>query len=70
MPETPKVFQKKSKVKTWFNEVAREVLNEGSEATGNTVEAVQGYPNLPSDDSESEIEMEAPLTLQCRVWKR
>ena len=26
MPETPKLFRKKSKVKTWFNGLAREVL--------------------------------------------
>ena len=43
MPETPKVFQKKSKVKTWFNGLAREVLtgedlpvSESSVATGNS----------------------------------
>ena len=44
MPETPKVFRKKSKVKTWFNGLAREVLTgedlpvrESSVAAGNTV---------------------------------
>jgi len=26
MPETPKLFRKKSKVKTWFNGIARETL--------------------------------------------
>ena len=42
MPETLKVFRKKSKVKTWFNGLAREVLtgedlpvSESSVATGN-----------------------------------
>ena len=49
MPETPKVFRKKSKVKTWFNGLAREVLTgenlpvrESSVATGNTVD-IQVY---------------------------
>ena len=43
MPETLKVFRKKSKVKTWFNGLAREVLTgdlpvlEPRVATGNTV---------------------------------
>ena len=44
MPETPKVFRKKSKVKTWFNGLAREVLTVedlpvrvSSVTTGNTV---------------------------------
>ena len=44
MPETLKVFRKKSEVKTWFNGLAREVLkgedlpvSESSVATGNTV---------------------------------
>ena len=67
MPETPKVFWKKSKVKTWFNGLAREVLTgedlpvrESSGATGNTVATFQGYPSLPSDDSGSEVEMERP----------
>ncbi|XP_023331744.1 uncharacterized protein LOC111703889, partial [Eurytemora carolleeae] len=66
MPETPKVFRKKSKVRTWFNGLAREVLTgedlparESSVATGNTVATFQGYPSLPSD-SESEVEMEGP----------
>ena len=65
MPETLKVFRKKSKVKTWFNGLAREVLtgeelpvSESSVATGNTVATFQGYPSLPSDDSGSEVEME------------
>ena len=65
--ETPKVFRKKSKVKTWFNGLAREVLTgedlpvrESSGATGNTVATFQGYPSLPSDDSGSEVEMEGP----------
>ena len=42
--ETPKLFRKKSKVKTWFNGLAREVLTgedlpvrESSGATGKTV---------------------------------
>ena len=67
MPETPKLFRKKSKVKTWFNGLAREVLtgedlpaHEPRVATGNTVATVQGYPNLTSDDSGSELEMEGP----------
>ena len=67
MPETPKLFRKKSKVKTWFNGLAREVLTgedlpvrEYSVATGNTVATFQGYPSLPSDDSGSEVEMEGP----------
>ena len=65
MPETLKVFRKKSKVKTWFNRLAREVLtgeelpvSESSVATGNTVATFQGYPSLPSDNSGSEVEME------------
>ena len=67
MPETPKVFRKKGKVKTWFNRLAREVLTgedlpvrESSVATGNAVATFQGYPSLPSDDSEKEVEMEGP----------
>ena len=62
---TLKVFWKKSKVKTWFNRLAREVLT-GEDlpvsglrvATGNTVATLQEYPSLPSDDSGSEVEME------------
>ena len=67
MPETPKVFRKKSKVKTWFNGLAREVLTGedlpvrvSSVTTGNTVATFQGYPSLPSDDSGLEVEMEGP----------
>ena len=67
MPETPKLYWKKSKVKTWFNGLAREVLTGedlpvrvSSVTTGNTVATFQGYPSLPSDDSESEGEMEGP----------
>ena len=67
MPETPKVFRKKSKVKTWVNGLAREVLTGedlparvSSVATGNTVATFQGYLNLPSDDSGLEVEMEGP----------
>ena len=63
----PKVFRKKSKVKTWFNGLARETLAEDrlseselSVATGNTVATFQGYPSLHSDDSGSEVEMEGP----------
>ena len=67
MPKTLKVFWKKSKVKTWFNRLAREVLT-GEDlpvhgprvATGNTVAKFQGYPSLPSEDSGSEVEMEGP----------
>ena len=63
--ETPKLFRKKSKVKTWFNGLAREVLEDlpvrvSSVTTGNTVATFQGYPSLPRDDSESEGEMEGP----------
>ena len=67
MPKTPKLFQKKSKVKNFFNGLAREVLTGEdlpvrvpSVDTGNTVATSQGYPSLPSDDSESEGEMEGP----------
>ena len=67
MPETPKLFQKKSKVKNFFNGLAREVLTGEdlpvrvpSVDTGNTVATSQGYPSLPSDDSESEGDMERP----------
>ena len=67
MPETPKLFRKKSKVKTWFNGLAREVLTGEdlpvrrlSVTTGSNVATLQGYPSLPSDDSESEGEMEGP----------
>ena len=67
MPKTPKVFRKKSKVKTWFNRFAREVLtgevlpvNESRVATGNTVATFQGYLSLPSEYSRSEVEMERP----------
>ena len=67
MPKTPKVFRKKSKVKTWFNRLAKEVLigedlpvQEQRVATGYTVANFQGYSSLPSDDSGSEVEMEGP----------
>ena len=65
MPETPKVFRKKSKVKTWFNRLAREVLTGvdspvSSVGTGNTVATFQGFLSLPSDNSGSEVEMEGP----------
>jgi len=67
MPETPKLFRKKSKVKNFFNGLAREVLT-GEELPGrvpsvnpgSTVATSQGYPSLPSDDSELEGEMEGP----------
>ena len=52
-------------MKTWFNGLAREVLTvddlpvRGQRgAPGNTVATFQEYPNLPSDDSGSEVEME------------
>ena len=52
-------------MRTWFNELAREILtgeelpvSESSVATGNTVVTFQGYQSLPSDDSGSEVEME------------
>jgi hypothetical protein len=79
MPETPKVFRKKSKVKTWYNGLARETLAEdylserapngsrvpaGSVATGNTVAEFHGYPTLPSDDAESEVKMEGQQSQQ------
>ena len=79
MPETPKVFRKKSKVKTWFNGLARETLAgdylserapngsrvpAGSVATGNTVAEFHGYLTLPSDDSEYEVEMEGQQSQQ------
>ena len=61
------MFRKKSKVKTWFNGLAREVLagedlpaSKYRVTTGNTVATFQGYPSLPSDDSEPEVEMEGP----------
>ena len=67
MPKTPKLFRKKSEVKTWFNGLAREVLTGenlpvrvSSVTIGNTVATFQGYPSLPSDDSGSEVEMEGP----------
>ena len=67
MPKTLKVLWKKSKVKTWFNGLPREVLtgedlpvSEPSMATGNTVANFQGYPSLLSHDSGSEVEMEGP----------
>ena len=67
MPETPKVFRKKSKVKTWFKGLTREDLTgedlpvrEQRVATGNTVVNFQGYPSLPKDDSGYEVEMEGP----------
>ena len=52
------MIRKKSKVKTWFNGLAREVLT-GEDlpvsgprvAVGNKVATFQGYPSLPSDDS-------------------
>ena len=54
-------------MKTWFNGLAREVLagedlpvRVSSVTTGNTVATFQGYPRLPSDDSELEGEMEGP----------
>ena len=79
MPETPKVFRKKSKVKTWFNGLARETLAgdylserapngsrvpAGSVATENTVAEFHGYLTLPSDDSEYEVEMEGQQSQQ------
>ena len=56
-------------MKTWFNGLAKETLagdnlpkSEPRVATGNTVATFQGYPNFPSDDSGSEVEMEGPPT--------
>ena len=60
--------------------LAREVLtgedlpvSEYSVAIGNTVATLQGYLNLPSDDSGSKVEMEGgrgcqPLHLQLRAY--
>ena len=54
-------------MKTWFNGLAREVLTgedlpvrEPRVATGNKLATFQGYPDLPSDNSGSEVEMEGP----------
>ena len=59
------MIRKKSKVKTWFNGLAREVstgedlpVSGPRGAVGNKVATFQGYPSLHSDDSESEVEME------------
>ena len=61
MPETPKVFRKKSKVKTWFNRLAREVLTgEVLPVNESCVATFQGYPSLPSEYFRSEVEMEGP----------
>ena len=61
-------------MKTWFNGLAREVLTgedlpvrEPGVATGNTVANFQGYPNLPSDDSGLEVEIEGPSNLVMDV---
>ena len=35
-------------------------MRESNVATGDSVATFQGYPNLPSDDSGSEVEMERP----------
>ena len=35
-------------------------MRESSVATGNTVVTFQGYPSLPNDDSEMEVEKEGP----------
>ena len=52
-------------MKTWFNGLAREVstgedlpVSGPRVAVGNKVATFQGYPSLPSDDSESEVETE------------
>ena len=54
-------------MKTWFNGLAREVLTgedlpvrEPRVATGNTVATFQEYPNLSSENSGSDVEMEGP----------
>ena len=64
--------RKKSKVKTFFKNVTRETLagdylpesessvedqQQSSAAANSTAEQYQGYPTLPSDDSDQEIEM-------------
>ena len=64
--------RKKSKVKNWFRDITRETvagdyLPESESSVENqqqssavarvTVEQFQGYPTLPSDESDSEIEM-------------
>ena len=75
MPETPKVFWKKSKVKTCFDRLASETLagdqlskSELQVATENTVATFQGYPSLPSDDTWSEVEMEGAPNPQRKTW--
>ncbi len=49
-------------MRNFFNGLAREDLpgRVPSVNPGNTVATSQGYPSLPSDDSESEGEMEGP----------
>ena len=64
--------RKKSKVKSFFKNVARETLagdympesepsveeqQQGSTAANSTEEQDQGYSNLPSDESDSDQEM-------------
>ena len=71
MPETPK-FRKQSKVRTWFNGIARETLagdnisasalsvenqQQDSAAVRVTVEPCRGYPNLLSDKSYTELDI-------------
>ena len=65
MPENPKLFRKKSKVRTWFNVLARETVagdylpqseliagsqQQSSAVASVTVDQFQGYPTLPSDE--------------------
>ena len=49
MPETPKVFRKKSKVKTWFNGLAREVLT-GEDLPVSGPRAAEEINGLPFKD--------------------
>ena len=67
MPETLK-FKKKSKVRTWFRETVAvdyfplselSVVNQqqGRAATSVTVKPFQGYLTLPSNKSDTELDM-------------
>ena len=60
MPETLKLLKKRSKVKTWFRDIARETVagdylpeseesaqQQDSASTSSTVDPFQGYPTLP-----------------------
>ena len=75
--ETPKLFRKKSKVKTWFNGVAREVftgedlpVRVSSVTTGNTVATFQGYPSLPVTILNRKQRCRDPLTKDWMAWQQ